>query len=557
MRRRTAMKAALAAAGLSTVAVGCSNNGGGSGGSGGGGAGGDLPPLSIHANSTNTYQANFNPFSASMLNGTRGFIYEPLMLNTPMLPGESKPWLAESQEFNEDGTVVTFTLREGVTWNDGEAFDAEDVVFTFNQMVEHPATNANARPVVEAVATDDYTVEVTFEVPQFAYAAAIGNTLIVPEHIWSAIEDPIETTNEEPVGTGPFKVNHFDAQLYTLAKNEDYWQADEVEVMEIHYPANTTETFNTAMRNGDLDWTGGFVPNIEDIYINHDPEHRGYWYPGGGLVTLAYNAENPIFEDVELLKGISLGIDRQQLSDIAMQGYTPPSHPTALPQPAYESALSDEYKDATLEFNADEANKVLDDAGYTKGGDGIRVGKDGERLSFNVEIPSSWADWVDIVQLMEEQLKTVGIEIVPQGVSFEAWLETRNNGNYELTLTSVAIGQTPFDMYRSLLSSEYKVEEGPVNNNFGRYYNDEADAALEAYASTQDEVEQQAALDTLQKLVVEQFPTIPLLQAPNWFQYNTARWTGFPNEDDPYAFGAPFQSPDNLLVVMNLTPAES
>ena len=551
MRRRTAMKAALAAAGLTTVAVGCSgNNGGGEGG-------GELPPLTIHANSTNTYQANFNPFSASMLHGTRGFLYEPLMLNTPMRPGDSMPWLAESQEFNEDGTVVTFVLREGVTWSDGEAFDAEDVAFTFNQMVEHPATNANARPVVKAEATDDYTVEVTFEVPQFAYAAAIGNTLVVPEHIWSALEDPIETTNDQPVGTGPFMLDHFDAQLYTLVKNENYWQADEIEVPEVQYPANTTETFNTAMRNGDLDWTGGFVPNIEDIYINHDPENRGYWYPGGGLVTLAYNAENPIFEDVELLKGISLGIDRQQLSDIAMQGYTPPSHPTGLPQPAYESVLLDEYKDATLDFNADEANKVLDDAGYAKGSDGIRVGKDGQRLSWNVEVPSSWADWVDIVQLMEEQLKTVGIEIVPQGVSFEAWLETRNNGNYELTLTSVAIGQTPFDMYRSLFSSEYKVEEGPVNNNFGRYYNEEADAALEAYASTDDEAEQQAALDTLQTMMVEQFPTIPLLQAPNWFQYNTARWTGFPNEDDPYAFGAPFQSPDNLLVVMNLTPAES
>lgn len=551
MRRRTAMKAALAAAGLTTVAVGCSgNNGGGEGG-------GELPPLTIHANSTNTYQANFNPFSASMLHGTRGFLYEPLMLNTPMRPGDSMPWLAESQEFNEDGTVVTFVLREGVTWSDGEAFDAEDVAFTFNQMVEHPATNANARPVVKAEATDDYTVEVTFEVPQFAYAAAIGNTLVVPEHIWSALEDPIETTNDQPVGTGPFMLDHFDAQLYTLVKNENYWQADEIEVPEVQYPANTTETFNTAMRNGDLDWTGGFVPNIEDIYIKHDPENRGYWYPGGGLVTLAYNAENPIFEDVELLKGISLGIDRQQLSDIAMQGYTPPSHPTGLPQPAYESVLLDEYKDATLDFNADEANKVLDDAGYAKGSDGIRVGKDGQRLSWNVEVPSSWADWVDIVQLMEEQLKTVGIEIVPQGVSFEAWLETRNNGNYELTLTSVAIGQTPFDMYRSLFSSEYKVEEGPVNNNFGRYYNEEADAALEAYASTDDEAEQQAALDTLQTMMVEQFPTIPLLQAPNWFQYNTARWTGFPNEDDPYAFGAPFQSPDNLLVVMNLTPAES
>lgn len=555
MRRRTALAVPLAAAGLAAVTAGCSSDS--TGGGGGGSGGGKLPPLTIHANSTNTYQANFNPFSPSMLHGTRGFVYEPLMLNTPMRPGESMPWLALSQEFNEDGTVVTFTLREGVTWTDGEPFAADDVAYTFNQMVDFPATNANARPVVEAEATGGLTVQVTFEEPQFAFSAAIGNTLIVPEHIWSAIEDPIETTNEEPVGTGPFTLDRFSAQLYTMVKNPQYWQADEMAVEEVHYPANTTETFNTAMGNGDLDWTGGFVPNIEQIFIEHDPENRGYWYPGGGLVTLLYNATKPGFDDVALRSAISLGIDRAQLSEVAMQGYTPAAHPTGLPLPAYESVLADKYTDSTLEFDTAEANRLLDEAGYAAGADGIRVSPDGERMSWNVEVPSSWADWVSIVQLLEEQLVAIGIEIVPQGVAFEAWLETRNNGNFELTLSSVAIGQSPFDMYRSLLSSEYKSEDGgTVTQNFGRYYDDEADAQLAAYAATEDESEKQAALDALQTIVVEELPTIPLLQAPNWFQYNTSRWTGFPTEEEPYAFGAPFQSPDNLLVVMNLEPAE-
>lgn len=548
MRMMKKVRAAAAAiAGLALV-VGCT-------GGAEDGDGSALPPLTIHANSTNTYQANFNPFSPSMLHGTRGFIYEPLMLNTPMRPGESMPWLAESQEFSDDGTVVTFNLREGVTWTDGEELTADDVAFTFNMMVEHPATNTNARPIVEAVATGDLTAEVTFESPQFAYAAAIGNTLIVPEHVWSEIGDPIETTNDEPVGTGPFTLDHFDAQLYTMVKNDQYWQAAEIEVEELQYPANTTETFNTAMRNGDLDWTGGFVPNIEEIFIEHDPENRGYWYPGGGLVNLTYNAENDVFDDGALREALSLGIDRQQLSDVAMQGYTPPAHPTGLPLPAYESVLSEEYQNSELGFDSDEANRVLDEAGYALGSDGVRVGPDGERLSWTVEVPSSWADWVDITQLLEEQMLEIGIEIVPQGVSFEAWVETRNNGNFELTLSSVAIGQTPFDMYRSMLSSEYEVEDGPVTSNFGRYYDDEADAALEAYASTEDQAEQQQALDDLQRIMVEERPAIPLLQAPNWFQYTTERWEGFPTEEDPYAFGAPFQSPDNLLVIMNLRPA--
>ncbi len=552
MRSSTTIKGACLLTASALVLAACSGDSGDGDGNGGEV---QVEPLSIHANSTNTYQRNFNPYSPSVLHGTRAFIYEPLIIHTPMQPGESIPWLAESMEFNDDGTVATFNLREGVEWSDGEAFTADDVAFTFNLMAEHASTNASARPIVEAEATDDLTVDVTFEEAQFAYTEAIGNTIIVPEHIW-ADEDPVESTNEEPVGTGPFVVETFSAQLYTLTKNENYWNADEIDVQEVHYPANTTETFNTALQAGDLDWSGGFVANIDDIFVSRDPENRGYWYPGGGLVNVLLNFDEDVFDDVVLREALSLGMNRQQISDVAMQGYTPPAHPTGLPLPAYEAVMTDEIRDQTLEHDPDEANRILDEAGYETGSDGIRVSPDGERLSWDLEIPSSWADWVDITQLLEEQYAEIGIEIVPQGVAYEAWLDARNNGNFEVTLSSVAIGQSPFDMFRAMMSSEYQVDSGPVLSNHGRYYNDDADEALDAYASTSDEDTRQAALENLQQIVVDELPVIPMVQSPNWFQYNTERWEGFPNEDNPYALGAPFQSPDILLVVHNLTPAE-
>ncbi len=530
-----------------------------SGGAPDGGANGDAPevkPLSIHANSTNTYQKNFNPFSPSLLHGTRSFIYEPLIINTPMRPDESIPWLAESMKFNDDGSMVTFTLRDGVKWSDGEAFDADDVAFTFNMMAKNPATNAGALPIVGAEATDKLTVEVTFEKSQFAYEFAVGNTNIVPEHIWSKIDNPVETTNEEPVGTGPFLLDKFGPQLYTLIKNQEYWNADEIEVQEIHYPANTTETFNTALQTGAIDWSGGFVPNVDQIFVDHDPENRGYWYPGGGIVNLTVNSEKEVFADVELREAMTIGLDRKQIVDTAMQGYTMPAHPTGLPKPAYESVISDEYRDLNFDYDPDAANKILDDAGYKPGSDGIRVSPAGERLSWPLEIPSSYADWIDVSQLLAEQYAKIGIEIVPQGVSFESWIASRGSGDFTVTITSVNIGQTPFDMYKSMMSSEYSVDSGPVISNFGRFYNDDADAALAAYASTADKAAQQEALDNLQKIMVEEVPTIPMFQSPNWFQSNTERWEGFPSEEDPYAFGAPYQSPDILLVIQNLTPAK-
>ena len=156
-----------------------------------------------------------------------------------------------------------------------------------------------------------------------------------------------------------------------------------------------------------------------------------------------------------------------------------------------------------------------------------------------------------------EQLAEIGISVEPQGVSFEAWLESRGAGTFELSITAVAMGMTPYNLFRSMLSSEYRTEAGQkVVSNFNRFYDDKADELLKSYESTNDPEQQQAAFDGLQKIMVEQLPVIPMLQAPNWFQYNTKRWEGFPSEENPYALGAPYQFPDNLLVVTNLTPAK-
>lgn len=546
--------AVLTTAALTLAACG---NGGGDNDDDGGTQ--DLEPLTIHANDGNTHQANFNPFGTAFLAGTRGFIYEPLMASTPMQPGEPIPWLAESYEWNDDGTELTLSLRESVEWNDGESFDAEDVAFTFEMMIEHPGTNLSAIPVEGAEAVDDHTVVVTFSQPAFAHEAAIGNSVMVPEHIWADEEDPVEFTNaEDPIGTGPFVLDEFGDQLYVLAKNESYWDAEEIEVEELHYPALTGETLTTSLQAGDLDWSGGFISNIEQVFIDHDPENRGNWYPGGGQVTLTFNHEEEIFADVELREAISSAIDREQISEVAMQGYTPPSHPTGLPLPTYDDVMADEYSDLAFEHDPEEANRLLDDAGYEEGSDGVRTAPDGTPLSWELAIPSDWPDWVDISQILEEQLAEVGVELVPQGVSHESYIENRNNGNFEVTLAAFSVGLTPYDLYQSMLSSDHAPDEdgGSVTANFARFYSDDADAALDQFRSTEEEDEQQEALEELQGIVAEQLPVLGLVQAPNWFNYTTARWEGFPGEDSPYALGAPFQTPDNALIIRELTPAD-
>ncbi len=545
------LRAAAAVCAAALLITGCNSGGSQQPGQNGGG---EQPVLNVHASSTPTYQANFNPISVTFLPGTRGLIYEPLMAYTPMKPGQGEPWLAEKAEFNDDGTELTFTLRQGVTWSDGEAFDADDVAFTFNLFVEQPAANTGALPVKGAKKVDDHTVTVSFTEPVFARMPSIGNTTPLPEHIF-AEQNPMEYTNDKPIGTGPYTLKSFSDQVYTLQKNPKYWDAESIKVEQIAFPASTTQTFTTSLQQGKLDWAGGFVANIDQIFVAKDKEHNKYWYPGDGMVSLLVNQRKAPFDDLDLRKALSLAVDRDVLSKTAMQGYTPPAHPTGLVLPAFESAMAPDYKDAKFTHDAAQANQLLDQAGYKRGADGIRTTPEGKKLSFDLTIPSGYVDWVAMSKLLQEQLKEVGIELKPQGVATQSWAENRNGGKYDITIASQAGGTAPYFLYRSFMSSEFKVaDDKPAASNYNRWYDPETDKLFDAYESSDDPAEQQKAIAGLEKIVVDELPVIPLLQSPNWFQSRTINFDGWPSEQDPYALPAPFSYPDNLLVIKRLHP---
>ncbi|MGP5087494.1 ABC transporter substrate-binding protein [Brachybacterium tyrofermentans] len=515
-------------------------------------------PVRIKASDTTLFQPNFNPYSGQALQGASGLIYEPLQVVTAMDIENPEQWLAKTFTWNEDGTMLTAALRDGVMWTDGEPFDAEDVVFTFLMMRDFPAANTAALSIVDVVAVDSMTVEITFETTTFAQEATIGALPIVPEHIFSAFEDPAAEQVEVPIGTGPYTLDRFSDQLYTFVRNDSHWIAEEFAAKHLAWPSYTSQTMATAMQAGDIDWAGDFIANIDKIFVEKDPEHRGHWYPGNGVFNLTFDLEKELWQDLELRRGISLAIDRQELSDIAMLGYVDVPHPTALPRPTFEEFIREDLRDREFVFDPDEAERVLDEAGYERGSDGVRAAPDGTPLSFSLQIPSDYNDWVIATQVLDEQLRRIGIEFTPQGVSFEAWTENRDMGNFDVTLSIVAAGQGPWFMYRSMLSSRHAPEEdGRVFANFQRWYDEETDELLNAFASTEDEAEQSVAIDGLQRIVVDKLPAIPIITAPNWFNYNTKYWTGFPSEENPYALGSPVNGPDRLIILRRLSRTAS
>lgn len=511
-----------------------------------------------------TYIQNFNPLgpAGGSVRWLAQFgIYEQLFVfNT--IKNEPQPWLATSWGFNEDNTVLTVKLREGVQWNDGEDFTADDVVFTWklvqgNESLAGNGARTALRYVDDIVKVDDYTVQFLYHTVNTISVYEVGGQVIVPEHIWKDVEDPVTFANEEPVGTGPWMLDRFESQIYELKANPNYWQEGRPYIAGLRMPAfPSNDSIHLAWLNGEIDWGGNFIPDIEAVYVAKDPEHFGYFFPStGATVALYMNTEVAPFDDPNVRKAVSMAIDREQICDIAMYGYTHPADTTGLSD-AFESIKDAEAASAGwTDYNVEEANRLLDEAGLEWDGD-WRVGPDGNPLSFELNVVSGWSDWVQSCELMAGHLREVGIEAILTPYDYTPWLERLNEGNFTMTIGWGFQGPTPLNHFRALMSSEsyYPIGDNRAGENWIRFKDDEIDRLIGEVVATPDVEEQNALFVEMQKRFAELAPCAPLFPGPAWGEYNTMRFEGFPNEDDPYSELSPWEQ-ELAIILTTVYPA--
>ena len=185
--------------------------------------------LTIAEEQSASFQRNFNPlqYAGDVRWPARHAMYEPLIIYNP-LTGAYVPWLATGYRWSDDRLQLRFALRPGVRWSDGAPFRAADVVFTLQLLARHKELDAHAlwRHLAAVRAPDDATVELDLKRRHVPVLEMIAEQPIVPEHIWSKVEDPLAFANEDPVATGPFtRVTSFRNQVYEVERNPLYWQA--------------------------------------------------------------------------------------------------------------------------------------------------------------------------------------------------------------------------------------------------------------------------------------------------------------------------------------------
>jgi peptide/nickel transport system substrate-binding protein len=521
--------------------------------------------LTINYEQLSTWVRNFNPFSASALGSTATAIYEPMMIYnkaTAMLV----PWLATDYTWSSDNKTLTFKIRQNVKWSDGQPFNANDVIYTFNLLKDNSALAGTASNILNEYidtfsAPDDFTVEFNFKTVYTPSLYDLANQLIVPEHIWKNVADPTTWTNDDPVGTGPFtQVTKFDSQIYILDRNPHYWQSGKPYFQGVRYPSYAdNDAANLALANGDLDWAGNFVPDIEKTYVAKDPQNYHYYFVGADCVLLYINLTIKPFDDPAVRKAISMGIDRQMIVQTAEFSYIPPADATGLGD-AY-SAWKDQAAIASgtwVNYDAAAANAALDAAGLSKGADGTRLDQDGKPMKYDLIVPSGWTDWISAGQIIAQNMHDLGIEINLTTPDETTDLEQVEKGDFQWAMYSGSGGPTPYNFYRGQMSNITVQPVGQASGeNFLRYANPQADTLLENFATTSDMAQQKQIMAQIEAVFVDQAPALPLFPGPDWYEYNTTRFTGFPSADDPFAPGVPWPNgPYNtaLIVLTSVKP---
>lgn len=504
------------------------------------------------------WTVNFNPLISGNngLPGTQGMIYETLLYFN-RVDGSVHPWLASSYQWSSDATQITFTLHQGVQWSDGQPFTSDDVVFSLNLSKQYPALDLNSLwQTIQSVANPDpHTVIVTLKHPAAPMLWYVGGqTYMVPRHIWQSVGDPTMQTNDHPIGTGPFVLKSFSPQLYVLARNAHYWQQGKPYIDELRYPAYTSNIgADLLLSQGAVDWTGLFTPNIQQTYVERDPTHNHYWFPPSNVVMLYLNTAKYPFNQLAVRQAISAAINREQIYKTAELGYEPVAHPTALILPTEQKYLEPQYAHAAFKVDTAKAAALLGQAGFQKGSDRVYVDAKGNRLAFNIDVPTGWTDWVIACQIMASNLKAIGIDAAVNAVSFNQYISALSQGSFDTAISWTNTGPTPYFLYNTLLSSSYTAPIGAqATSNFERWNDPTTDRLLTQYAGSVDPTVQQQALAGLQQIMVTQVPSIPLVYGATWYEYNTSRFVGWPDQSHPYAVPAPYSSPDSEIVALNI-----
>ncbi|MFT4284951.1 MAG: ABC transporter substrate-binding protein [Protaetiibacter sp.] len=520
--------------------------------------------LQLPVLTSTAFVKNFNPFSPGSPIATKGTIYEPLYIVNKSQSGEEIPWLASGYSWSDDLLTLTFTLRDGVLWSDGEPFTADDVVFTYEMGKDDAAFDMggfwSSMGGVDVKKVDDASVAFTFSSPDLTRFTQFTNTsYILPKHIWSEQSDPLNWENPDPVGTGPFtEVETFATQSYTLEANPHYWR-DDVKVPGIDYTQYASQdAIVQALKSNRADWGGVVIPEVQKTFLDADPEFNRINYAANtSSLMLCVNSTVKPLDDPAFRKALSMSINREAIQNNAVYGYAIPSTATGIGAqfPDLDIAAGDSKLNDVVTYDLDAAKAALDAAGYPVK-DGVRTDKSGTPIVLTLPVTSSWFDWVSTAQIIADGFSELGIDATVDPLpDFGVWYDRLQKGDFTVAECGGGLYDSPAAYYSSMFSSSLMAPIGEVaqQNAFGRWSDPSLDTVIDALKTEADAAARDELQKKAQQIFVDNLPNIPLNAAPYWQAFTIHNFTGWPDEQDNYSTGIA-NDYNQLLIYSSLVP---
>jgi peptide/nickel transport system substrate-binding protein len=472
---------------------------------------------------------NLNPyFSTQVVNRITSFmVLEGLTRGAP--DGTYLPVLAEevptlqNGDVSPDGRTVTWKLRKGVNWSDGQPFTSDDVVFTYRMLMDssNPIATRAAYVVMDSVtAADPATIKVTYKDVYASYRSAFN--VVLPAHVFNGQTNIDKNPfNRAPIGTGPYLFKSWaSGDSIGFERNPRFRETGKPYLDSVMYKITPSrEASVQAFKVGEIDVLWNLIEaNIPDFEAM--PDARIDPLESTSIERLALNTScssgpqqgvptcpNPVLGDARVRQAIELGIDKQGLVDhlllgkakvatSSIVGFFSPNLPPS-------------------EFNPEKARQLLETAGWHLGSDGIRT-KEGARAHIGVSSTTGDALREQAEQLIQEQMMAIGIELevknAPSPVLLGTWASNAINarGNFDIGMWAT---QFPIDPQVGLVaytSDQVPSDRVPTGGNIWRLQDPEIDKLVPAAGVILDDEARKAAYKTIAERLNEDKVVIPL-----------------------------------------------
>ena len=416
-RRRFAQLIAAGGASVACAGVLSACGGNGADGSSSANDAGVKNQVIVAMNMNSEPAAGFDPFVSW---GCGEHVHEPLIQSTLITTDADLEFvndLATEYYCADDGMTWYFTIRDDAKFTDGEPLTASDVAFTINGIIESEAAEADLSMVEKAVATDDTHVEITMTKPYNALLYTLAVVGIVPEHAHG------EDYGANPIGSGRYMLEQWDrGQQVILKSNPDYYgEAPKMERVVVVFMEEDAAL--AAVRAGQVDiaYTSATYSDQTsegyELFACETVDSRGISLPSiAAGQTKAdganeYPAGNDVTCDLAVRRAINYGVDRQAMIDNVLNGYGTPAYSVCDSSPWGSP-------DMKVETDVEVAKKLLDEAGWVSGEDGIRS-KDGVRAAFDMYYASDDSVRQALAAEFADQMKELGIEVSIKGASWD------------------------------------------------------------------------------------------------------------------------------------------